>query len=256
MAKKDLRAQMDAARAAAAFIGAAQEAESRTADREEAEADAAGAAAAGAAEEVPAGSRAAAAVVVPASAVKDDGPLAADGAAGAAVGAKDASRAKRAARQAKGTASDGTTGTGAPDFKEGVPTASTEELLGASEAASDAMVTDVVAKGTVSATEAPSGRGTTAAARPKATRTRKPRKKAEAAAEAEEGEGANARMTAQVLVPMTAEQREHADLLAQVMKVTRAEVMRQALDEYWDNHKADLQAAVAAYEQLIRKLMK
>ncbi|MCR2034491.1 hypothetical protein NSA09_03070, partial [Adlercreutzia mucosicola] len=100
------------------------------------------------------------------------------------------------------------------------------------------------------------GRGATTASRSKATRTRKPRKKVEAADEAEEGEGANARMTAQVLVPMTAEQREHADLLAQVMKVTRAEVMRQALDEYWDNHKADLQAAVAAYEQLIRKLMK
>ena len=69
-------------------------------------------------------------------------------------------------------------------------------------------------------------------------------------------EGGAARMTAQVLVPMTAEQREHADLLAQVMKITRAEVMRQALDEYWDNHKSELQAAVAAYEQLIRKLMR
>ena len=69
-------------------------------------------------------------------------------------------------------------------------------------------------------------------------------------------EGAGARMTAQVLVPMTAEQREHADLLASVMKVTRAEVMRQALDEYWESHKAELQAAVAAYEELIKKLMK
>ena len=63
-------------------------------------------------------------------------------------------------------------------------------------------------------------------------------------------------MTAQVLVPMTAEQREHADLLASVMKVTRAEVMRQALDEYWESHKSELQAAVAAYEELIKKLMK
>ena len=90
------------------------------------------------------------------------------------------------------------------------------------------------------------------AAKPK--RTRKPRKKA---ADVEEAvEGGAARMTAQVLVPLTAEQREHADLLAQVMKITRAEVMRQALDEYWDNHKSELQAAVAAYEQLIRKLMR
>ena len=50
--------------------------------------------------------------------------------------------------------------------------------------------------------------------------------------------------------------REHADLLASVMKVTRAEVMRQALDEYWESHKSELQAAVAAYEELIKKLMK
>ena len=64
------------------------------------------------------------------------------------------------------------------------------------------------------------------------------------------------RAEAEVLVPMTAEQREHADLLASVMKVTRAEVMRQALDEYWESHKAELQAAVAAYEELIKKLMK
>ena len=27
------------------------------------------------------------------------------------------------------------------------------------------------------------------------------------------------------------------------MKVTRAEVMRQALDEYWESHKSELQAA-------------
>ena len=89
---------------------------------------------------------------------------------------------------------------------------------------------------------------------PKPKRQRKPRKKA--VEEPEAPEPASNRMTAQVLVPMTAEQREHADLLAQVMKITRAEVMRQALDEYWESHKAELQAAVAAYEQLIRKLMK
>lgn len=63
-------------------------------------------------------------------------------------------------------------------------------------------------------------------------------------------------MTAQVRVPMTAEQREHADLLASVMKITRAEVMRQALDEYWESHKSDLQAAVAACRGAHQKLMK
>ena len=246
MAKKDLRAQMDAARAAAAFIGAAQEVESRTADREEAEAagdrapvaraDVAGAPAAGAAEEAPAGSRAA-----------------------ASAGTKDAPRAKRSARSAKGAASDGTTGTARDFLSEETAAPSVEELLGFSQSAGAGGAQDAAARGTAPAAEAPegaAGRGATTASRSKAPRTRQPRKKVEAAAEAEEGEGANARMTAQVLVPMTAEQREHADLLAQVMKVTRAEVMRQALDEYWDNHKADLQAAVAAYEQLIRKLMK
>lgn len=269
MAKKDLRAQMDAARAAAAFIGAAQEVESRTADREEAEAagdrapvaraDVAGAPAAGAAEEAPAGSRAAAAGAS-APRVTGDGLPLADGATDAAsVGTKDAPRAKRSARSAKGAASDGTTGTARDFLSEEAAAPSAEELLGSSQAAGAGGAQDAAARGTAPAAEAPegaAGRGATTASRSKATRTRKPRKKAEAAAEAEEGEGANARMTAQVLVPMTAEQREHADLLAQVMKVTRAEVMRQALDEYWDNHKADLQAAVAAYEQLIRKLMK
>ena len=47
----------------------------------------------------------------------------------------------------------------------------------------------------------------------RASRTRKPRKKNVEAAPVEEAvEGSGARMTAQVLVPMTAEQREHADL--------------------------------------------
>lgn len=92
--------------------------------------------------------------------------------------------------------------------------------------------------------------------KPKAARARKSRKKSAEAAVVETDEGAGARMTAQVLVPMTAEQREHADLLASVMKVTRAEVMRQALDEYWESHKSELQAAVAAYEELIKKLMR
>ena len=86
-----------------------------------------------------------------------------------------------------------------------------------------------------------------------AARTRKPRKKSvEAEPPVQAGEGTSGRMTAQVRVPMTAEQREHADLLASVMKITRAEVMRQALDEYWESHKSDLQAAVAACEALTK----
>lgn len=175
MAKKDLRAQMDAARAAAAFIDAAHdELESSRETRGEGADEAAGA---------------------------DDGER------------SEAASRNRAAK-------------------------STVEAFGAPSAAT-----------------APSAAGEPS--KPKASRTRKPRKKNVEAAPVEEAvEGSGARMTAQVLVPMTAEQREHADLLASVMKVTRAEVMRQALDEYWESHKAELQAAVAAYEELIKKLMK
>lgn len=175
MAKKDLRAQMDAARAAAAFIDAAHdELESSREMRGEGADEAAGA---------------------------DDGER------------SEAASRNRAAK-------------------------STVEAFGAPSAAT-----------------APSAAGEPS--KPKASRTRKPRKKNVEAAPVEEAvEGSGARMTAQVLVPMTAEQREHADLLASVMKVTRAEVMRQALDEYWESHKSELQAAVAAYEELIKKLMK
>lgn len=175
MAKKDLRAQMDAARAAAAFIDAAHdELESSREMRGEGADEAAGA---------------------------DDGER------------SEAASRNRAAK-------------------------STVEAFGAP-----------------SATTASSAAGEPS--KPKASRTRKPRKKNVEAAPVEEAvEGSGARMTAQVLVPMTAEQREHADLLASVMKVTRAEVMRQALDEYWESHKSELQAAVAAYEELIKKLMK
>lgn len=181
MAKKDLRAQMDAARAAAAFIDAAHdELESSRETRGEGADEAAGA---------------------------DDGER------------SEAASRNRAAK-------------------------STVEAFGAPSATS-----------APSAATAPSAAGEPS--KPKASRTRKPRKKNVEAAPVEEAvEGSGARMTAQVLVPMTAEQREHADLLASVMKVTRAEVMRQALDEYWESHKAELQAAVAAYEELIKKLMK
>ena len=181
MAKKDLRAQMDAARAAAAFIDAAHdELESSREMRGEGADEAAGA---------------------------DDGER------------SEAASRNRAAK-------------------------STVEAFGAPSATTAS-----------SAATAPSAAGEPS--KPKASRTRKPRKKNVEAAPVEEAvEGSGARMTAQVLVPMTAEQREHADLLASVMKVTRAEVMRQALDEYWESHKSELQAAVAAYEELIKKLMK
>lgn len=181
MAKKDLRAQMDAARAAAAFIDAAHdELESSREMRGEGADEAAGA---------------------------DDGER------------SEAASRNRAAK-------------------------STVEAFGAPSATT-----------ALSAVTAPSAAGEPS--KPKASRTRKPRKKNVEAAPVEEAvEGSGARMTAQVLVPMTAEQREHADLLASVMKVTRAEVMRQALDEYWESHKSELQAAVAAYEELIKKLMK
>ncbi len=177
MAKKDLRAQMDAARAAAAFIDAAHDEREASSERE--------------------GEKAGEVAETSMERAEAEG----------------ASKIAREATGERGAAED--SAVVAPD----------------------------------KAAEAPS--------KPKAARARKPRKKsAEAATVVEMDEGAGARMTAQVLVPMTAEQREHADLLASVMKVTRAEVMRQALDEYWESHKAELQAAVAAYEELIKKLMK
>lgn len=177
MAKKDLRAQMDAARAAAAFIDAAHDEREASSERE--------------------GEKAGEFAETPMERAE----------------AESASKIVREATGERGAAED-----------------------------SAGVSLDKAA-------EAPS--------KPKAARVRKSRKKsAEAVAVVEMDEGAGARMTAQVLVPMTAEQREHADLLASVMKITRAEVMRQALDEYWESHKAELQAAVAAYEELIKKLMK
>lgn len=242
MAKKDLRAQMDAARAAAAFIGAAQEAQ-------EVASSSRGSAGALSYELVSTGEEDVDAIAEEsardgkgraegfegdAGAVRATAPVApseadADVLRGPADVAPAAPAAKPAARQVRSAASDVTMPASTPDF-----------FVEAGDAPG-------------SAEEPP--RDTAPAPKPKATRARKSRKKA-APEPAETPAEGSARMTAQVLVPMTAEQREHADLLAQVMKVTRAEVMRQALDEYWSNHKAELQAAVMAYEQLIKKLMK
>ena len=132
--------------------------------------------------------------------------------------------------------------------------AAPKKTASASVPTTDAPVAHSTPKGRRATAPAPTA-DDEAAVKPKAARTRRQRPKTPKP-DPEPTDGANSRMTAQVLVPMTAEQREHADLLASVMKITRAEVMRQALDEYWDHHKAELQAAVAAYEQLIRELMK
>lgn len=262
MAKKDLRAQMEAARAAAAFIGAAQEAENagpEPSERPDAEA--------AAASEKTAAPRPA---VAPAAGSGDSGKAAADDVAGeaslreatdvpASVIAKTAASGnragKRASRQVKSAASDVTLPATVPDFfsdavmGEGGVVAAQSQDVGQGVSADPASLGEgaIVESAEVTVSEP-------AAVPAKPKRARKPRKKAVEIEEAAEP-GSN-RMTAQVLVPMTAEQREHADLLAQVKKITRAEVMRQALDEYWDNHKSELQQAVAAYEQLIRKLMK
>lgn len=253
MAKKDLRAQMDAARAAAAYIGAAQE------DLAAPERGIS-----------PSGSSAR-------SSEKD--------------GAKAAPRRSRT-HEVRCASLDVTQAAAMPDFFaedyteeprcEAIPSVSygIASVLAASDAAGTAEAADaagmVEVAGAAGTAEIAGAAGTTetvdaaavavedadapsraAGASRAAARTRKPRKKSvEAEPPVQAGEGTSGRMTAQVRVPMTAEQREHADLLASVMKITRAEVMRQALDEYWESHKSDLQAAVAAYEALIKKLMK
>ena len=249
MAKKDLRAQMDAARAAAAYIGAAQEylaAPERGIS--------------------PSGSSAR-------SSEKD--------------GAKAAPRRSRT-HEVRSASLDVTQAAAMPDFFaedyteeprcEAILSVSygIASVLAASDAAGTAEAADaagmVEAADTAGMVEVAGAAGTTetadaaaaavedadapsraAGASRAAARTRKPRKKSvEAEPPVQAGEGTSGRMTAQVRVPMTAEQREHADLLASVMKITRAEVMRQALDEYWESHKSDLQAAVAACEALTK----
>lgn len=249
MAKKDLRAQMDAARAAAAYIGAAQE------DLAAPERGIS-----------PSGSSAR-------SSEKD--------------GAKAAPRRSRT-HEVRSASLDVTQAAAMPDFFaedyteeprcEAIPSVSygIASVLAASDAAGTAEAADaagmVEAADTAGTAEIAGAAGTTetadaaaaavedadapsraAGASRAAARTRKPRKKSvEAEPPVQAGEGTSGRMTAQVRVPMTAEQREHADLLASVMKITRAEVMRQALDEYWESHKSDLQAAVAACEALTK----
>lgn len=249
MAKKDLRAQMDAARAAAAYIGAAQE------DLAAPERGIS-----------PSGSSAR-------SSEKD--------------GAKAAPRRSRT-HEVRSASLDVTQAAAMPDFFaedyteeprcEAIPSVSygIASVLAASDAAGTAEAADaagmVEAADTAGMVEVAGAAGTTetadaaaaavedadapsraAGASRAAARTRKPRKKSvEAEPPVQAGEGTSGRMTAQVRVPMTAEQREHADLLASVMKITRAEVMRQALDEYWESHKSDLQAAVAACEALTK----
>lgn len=240
MAKKDLRAQMDAARAAAAYIGAAQE------DLAAPERGIS-----------PSGSSAR-------SSEKD--------------GAKAAPRRSRT-HEVRSASLDVTQAAAVPDFFaedyteeprcEAIPSVSygIASVLAASDAAGTAEAADAAgtaeiagAAGTTETADAAAAAvedadapSRAAGASRAAARTRKPRKKSvEAEPPVQAGEGTSGRMTAQVRVPMTAEQREHADLLASVMKITRAEVMRQALDEYWESHKSDLQAAVAAYEALTK----
>lgn len=249
MAKKDLRAQMDAARAAAAYIGAAQE------DLAAPERGIS-----------PSGSSAR-------SSEKD--------------GAKAAPRRSRT-HEVRSASLDVTQAAAMPDFFaedyteeprcEAIPSVSygIASVLAASDAAGTVEGADtagmVEVAGAAGTAEIAGAAGTTetadaaaaavedadapsraAGASRAAARTRKPRKKSvEAEPPVQAGEGTSGRMTAQVRVPMTAEQREHADLLASVMKITRAEVMRQALDEYWESHKSDLQAAVAACEALTK----
>ena len=248
MAKKDLRAQMDAARAAAAYIGAAQE------DLAAPERGIS-----------PSGSSAR-------SSEKD--------------GAKAAPRRSRT-HEVRSASLDVTQAAAMPDFFaedyteeprcEAIPSVSygIASVLAASDAAGTAEAADAAGMveaadtagmvevagaagtaeiaGAAGATETADAAAAAGGASRAAARTRKPRKKSvEAEPPVQAGEGTSGRMTAQVRVPMTAEQREHADLLASVMKITRAEVMRQALDEYWESHKSDLQAAVAACEALTK----
>ncbi|WP_302963205.1 hypothetical protein [uncultured Adlercreutzia sp.] len=243
MAKKDLRAQMDAARAAAAFIGAAQEAhDDLPAARASSQTESV-------AYEVVStndgGREGALAADMPSARPAPDAPVSepailSDGERGSApagvpAASEEVAQVGKTVHQVKSAASDVTMPATTPDFF----------VEGGEEASSVS----------AEAEPAPSAPKTaSSSAKPRASRARKPRKKAPEPVE--EVSESSARMTAQVLVPMTAEQREHADLLAQVMKVTRAEVMRQALDEYWSNHKSELQAAVMAYEELIKKLMK
>lgn len=265
MAKKDLRAQMDAARAAAAFIGAAQEKAQEPA--EEAPVDKPRQEDRALMHEVKGEPKA--------EADEKSGPIEfftlEDALNGSALSSSASDTTAKRAAKAEGVSS-------ASEDLELPPDILPDDNLPAPGAATYAVASlpeeppapeatrSRASRGAgsrASAGKATTGRSTAAEAapaaaeKPKAPRAKRGRKKAQPVTDVAgvTSEAAGNRMTAQVLVPMTAEQREHADLLAQVMKITRAEVMRQALDEYWDNHKSELQAAVAAYEELIRKLM-
>lgn len=264
MAKKDLRAQMDAARAAAAFIGAAQES---TAHEEPARSKHQDEAASS--EEVKgeppledaadvfdyftledALNASSMGTAVRSSDLKRS--VAASAGIEEVKGAQSAAKRRAAGKSSAAAAHDAESHPSTPVTAPSVPDILPEPVE-AVAAVADLVVDDAPTK--ASAAPAKASRAAKATDKPKAPRAKRGRKKAAPADEALEVEASGSRMTAQVLVPMTAEQREHADLLAQVMKITRAEVMRQALDEYWENHRSELQAAVAAYEALIRKLM-
>ena len=267
MAKKDLRAQMDAARAAAAYIGAAQEdlaapergispsgSSARSSEKDGAKA----APRRSRTHEV----RSASLDVTQAAAMPDFFaedyteeprceaiPSVSYGIA-SVLAASDAAGTAEAADAAGMVEAADTAG-----MVEVAGAAGTAEIAGAAGTTetADAAGTTETADAAAAAVEDADAPSRAAGASRAAARTRKPRKKSvEAEPPVQAGEGTSGRMTAQVRVPMTAEQREHADLLASVMKITRAEVMRQALDEYWESHKSDLQAAVAACEALTK----
>ncbi|MDE8703330.1 hypothetical protein PZH32_10210 [Adlercreutzia equolifaciens] len=278
MAKKDLRAQMDAARAAAAFIGAAQESalqeeaahpkrqgETAAAEEVKGEPPLEGAA------EVPdyftledALNASSMTTAARSSEIKRSASAVAEGEEGAKRGKTSVAPIQSESRAAvsattpnAASASSGSTEVSAASAAKPATASAIPDILpdhlAAPTASADLIVEEEAPRPAPAAPKASKTAKT--AEKPKAPRAKRGRKKAQPAEAAAEAETAGNRMTAQVLVPMTAEQREHADLLAQVMKITRAEVMRQALDEYWENHRSELQAAVAAYEALIRKLM-
>lgn len=281
MAKKDLRAQMDAARAAAAFIGAAQESalqeeaaqprrqgEALTTEEVKGEPPLEGSAG------VPdyftledALNASSMTTAARSSEIKRSASAVAEGEEGTKEGKASTVSASSASREAASVAAPDSASTSAEPTEvasaPAVPTAKPAAASGIPDILPDPPAAPTASADLIVEEEAPrpapaapkASKTTKSAEKPKAPRAKRGRKKAQPVEAVAEGETAGNRMTAQVLVPMTAEQREHADLLAQVMKITRAEVMRQALDEYWENHRSELQAAVAAYEALIRKLM-
>ncbi len=112
---------------------------------------------------------------------------------------------------------------------EAADTAGMVEVAGAAgrpEIAGAAGTTETADAAAAAVEDADAPPGPPARLGPLPVRASRARKSVEAEPPVQAGEGTSGRMTAQVRVPMTAEQREHADLLASVMKITRAEVMR------------------------------